>query len=105
MEIIETVEKVMLKSYPATWDGTLLLVCRKCQKKIKHGNGPKALSSLKKASKKRRLSLHVLSVPCMDLCPKNGVTVCVPGVSDERLFILRGASDLDEVARQMEIGQ
>jgi hypothetical protein len=105
METIEATAKVTLKSYPAQWDGRLLLACRKCQKKIKRGNGSKALARLKKTVKKRMGEMHLVNVPCMDLCPKNGVTVCVPAISDERLFILRSASDLEEIARQIEIGQ
>jgi predicted metal-binding protein len=59
-----------------------VLVCSKCQRKLKgSGDHPlKLKKELKKLAKNDpdRLKLHVISVPCMKLCPKGGVTVCTP---------------------------
>lgn len=87
------------KTYPVTWSGELLLACRKCQKKLKGDLGRKDLAHLKKTVKQHNREhperkLHVVGVSCMDLCPKDGVTVCVPQRSPVRLQILRSAQEL-----------
>ncbi|MBS1802230.1 MAG: hypothetical protein JST28_02625 [Acidobacteria bacterium] len=88
-----------LKSYPASWEGEIILACRKCQKKLRqHGESPD-LARLKKAVKRLNKEhpdhlLHVVNVPCMDLCPKGGVTVCCPAREPNQLSILRGSKDL-----------
>lgn len=83
-----------LKSYPTTWEGQLVLACRKCQKKLKQDEQLHSLSKLKKTIKRHNKEhperlLHVINVPCMDLCPKDGVTVCCPGRDAGQLSILR----------------
>jgi predicted metal-binding protein len=88
-----------LKSYPARWEGQLVLACKKCQRKLKRDDEPHELAKLRKVAKKLNKQadeklLHVIDVPCMDLCPKDAVTVCVPRVTDERLYILRTREDL-----------
>lgn len=89
------------KSYPAPWDGLLVLACRKCQKKLKKEKRSRELGNLKKAVKLRnghdQNPLHIVNVPCMDLCPKHGVTVCLPSRSPEQLFILRDEKDLQSL--------
>lgn len=94
-----------LKSYPLTWEGKLLLACRKCQKKLKGEAGFVALAKLKKTVKRHNklqagTALHVISVPCMDLCPKGAVTICLPASSPVRLSVLRKESDIDELYRE-----
>jgi hypothetical protein len=100
-----------LKTYPVPWAGKLILACRKCQKKMKGNAGHAELARLKKTVKRidkaikkadrrddtdRGASLlHVINVPCMDLCPKDGVTVYRPGCG--RLSILRSAKDLESL--------
>jgi predicted metal-binding protein len=73
------VEPKKLRSYPAKWKGSPLLVCSKCQRKLKHSNHSlklkKALKSLAKTDPTPH-RLHIISVPCMKLCPKGGITVC-----------------------------
>ena len=91
-----------LKTYAAPWDGQLILACRKCQKKLKGHHGLHALSKLKAAVKRRNAehpgqALHVLNVPCMDLCPKDGVTVCDPAETPLRLSILRSKGDIEKM--------
>jgi predicted metal-binding protein len=91
-----------LKSYPPTWKGDLLLACRKCQKKLKGEPGMRLLVRLKKTIKQRNRNhpaqgLHVISVPCMDLCPKGAVTICLPANDTATLAILRNRDDVDEL--------
>jgi predicted metal-binding protein len=92
-----------LKSYSPPWKGRLLLACRKCQKKLKKSEHQHALANLKKTVKARSKQhpengLHVLSVPCMDMCPKNAVAVCMPSKAADRLFLLRSKADLDQLS-------
>jgi|ERR1700733_4488137 hypothetical protein len=91
-----------LKLYPAPWDGQLLLACRKCQKKLKREKRLMELTKIKKAIKalNRQQSagmMHVLNIPCMGLCPKNGVTVCVPSRESGHLVILQSEDDLERL--------
>ena len=87
---------VGLRIYPAKkWKGQVLLVCGKCEKKLKraaeHGHAMKLKKTLKRLVKKDEapVPVHVIRVGCMDLCPKGGVAVCtqaelqraVPGLS------------------------
>jgi len=88
----------VLKTYPSSWGGRLLLACKKCQKKLKHKGSFGELSSLKKVvndhnKRHPKGAREVINVPCMDLCPKGGVTVCDP-CEPTRLFILRSVDDL-----------
>jgi hypothetical protein len=90
------------KSYPVPWQGRLVLACRKCQKKLKHEHGLKALGNVKKSIKARNKRqrenlLHVINIPCMDVCPKHSVAVCLAGQAGERLHILRTEEDLESL--------
>ncbi len=87
-----------MKSYPPTWEGKLLLACWKCQKKLQG----QPLAKLKKAIKRRNKQqvggpFHLINVPCMDLCPKDAVTICFP--AEGRLSILRSVAEIDELYR------
>jgi hypothetical protein len=91
----------MLKSYPATWEGSLVLACRKCQKKLKGNDDLAALAKLKKSIKRHNKRhpespVHLIGVPCMDLCPKDAVTVLLPQ-EPRRLSILRSEEDIDQL--------
>jgi predicted metal-binding protein len=81
-------------------EGRLVLACRKCQKKLKGEKGMRTLSKLKKTVKRHNKEhpfqiLHVINVPCMDLCPKGGVTVCNPTKIPNRLSIVREKKDIE----------
>lgn len=95
-------EPTTLKCYPPTWTGELLLACRKCQKKLKGERGLRALSKMKKTVGRWNKAhpggpLHLIQVPCMDLCPKHAVTVCLPQRSPLQLSVLRSKEDLDRL--------
>ena len=90
------------KTYPAPWDGQVILACRKCQKKLKGDRDLRSLAKLKKAVKRYNKEhpqqpLHVINVPCMDLCPRDGVTICNPARDPNRLSIVRGAEDIERL--------
>jgi hypothetical protein len=91
-----------LKSYSAPWNGSLILACRKCQKKLKCDAELQGLAKLRKTVKslnKRSAGkqLFVLNVPCMDVCPKGGVTICRPEEEPGRVAILRSEKDIDRL--------
>jgi len=87
------------KTYSAPWKGELILACRKCQKKLVRDQTLKELAKFKKTVKRYNAAhpdhqLHVMNVACMDLCPKNGVTVCCPERESLRLLVMRREADL-----------
>ena len=91
-----------VKTYRPTWEGELVLACRKCQKKLKHDGGKRSLAKLKKAMQRVRAGasgrqLHVINVPCMDLCPKGGVTICVASQTPHQLSIIYSEQDLKKI--------
>lgn len=97
------------KTYPVSWKGELILACRKCQKKVKRDHAIPALAKLKKTIKRHNKDnpdhpLHVMDVPCMDLCPKDGVTICCPARDPESLSILRNEHDVEWLYRGAKQG-
>ena len=93
------------KTYAAPWHGQILLACRKCQKKLKSDSDLRALAKLKQTIKRRNKEhlhqpLHVIKVACMDLCPKDGVTVCRPAREPNRLSIVRNEEDIEKLFDQ-----
>lgn len=66
-----------MRSIEAKWSD-VLLVCRKCGKKLDGGFGKKdrvSLERLLKGQMKGKGAPRVLAVPCMDICPKGAVVV------------------------------
>jgi predicted metal-binding protein len=83
------------------WQGQIVLACRKCQKKLKGDQRLGVLSKLKKVVKRHNKAhptkqLQVINVPCMDLCPKHGVTVCIS--TRNCLSVLRSEEDIEKLA-------
>jgi hypothetical protein len=83
-----------LRSYRAPWKGQLVLVCRKCQRKLKKSSGiAKVAKGLKKQEGPK---LHIIQVPCLKMCPKGGVTVCTQGqLARGECSIVRSKEDLE----------
>jgi predicted metal-binding protein len=99
-----------LRSYPARWKGPVLLACRKCQKKLGHHDGSAPLRKLKKSLKAiakdngDRQPIHVISVPCLKLCPKGAVTVCTQQEltrTPTQLTLIRSKEDLVQLHLQL----
>jgi hypothetical protein len=93
---------IQLKSFAPPWEGQLLLACRKCQKKLKGAPDLRALAKLKKTIKRLNKEhpdqpLHLLNVPCMDVCPKGGVTICDPSEHPAQLSILRTEAEVESL--------
>lgn len=97
-----------LPTYPGRWQGHLLLVCRKCRKKLRRTSADDELLKLKKALKRRArhddhggLRLHMIEVPCLKMCPKGGITTCTQGqLSSGECSVLRSAADVDALYMQ-----
>ncbi len=90
-----------LRSYLLPKRGTLLLTCGKCQRRLKHDGDPHNIVPLKKTLKQMRrqsqadIRLNVLKVPCLRLCPRDGITICTPAqVVRGECSIVRSPDDL-----------
>lgn len=85
----------------------VVLVCRKCSKKLEGGFGPDGDKTLKKAlrrylhaGKGRKADLAVVGADCFDVCPKNAV-VAVNARRPEELLIVPAGADLFEVKARL----
>ena len=97
------------KSAKTQWRD-VVLVCRKCSKKLDGGFGPggdltlkKALRKyfhLKKGKKGRTGDLVVTGVDCFDVCPK-GAVVAVNAAEPKALLIVPVGADLFEVKARL----
>lgn len=87
----------------------VVLVCRKCSKKLDGGFGPGGGERLAKALRKhlslkkgRKASAGVLEVSCLGVCPKGAVTV-VDGAASRDWLLVRPGADLDELTEALGI--
>lgn len=99
------------KQVTADWRD-VVLVCRKCAKKLDGGFGPDADEGLAKAlrralddgerrkMKARRREVAVLEVDCLDVCPKRAVVV-VKGSEPGRLLIVPEGANLEVVIARL----
>lgn len=85
----------------------ILLVCRKCTKKVDGGFGPKGKHSLRQAlkaelggGKSRKASLKVVEVGCFGVCPKGAVTVAC-GSRPGELLIVGAGTQIEELAKRV----
>jgi predicted metal-binding protein len=74
----------------------MLLVCRKCSRKLDGGFGPDRKESLPDAFKQvlratgRRRVVRILEVGCLGVCPKDAVTVMRGAMPGEMLVVPEG---------------
>jgi predicted metal-binding protein len=85
----------------------VVLVCRKCSKKLDGGFGPDGDKSLKKALRKylkagkgKKAELAVKETDCFDICPK-GAVVAVNAAEPKALLIVPAGADLFEVKARL----
>ena len=95
-----------LRSYPGPWEGQIILACRKCQKKLKHGGKKNGIAKLNKELKKRGnqegVQLRVIEVSCLKMCPEGGVTVCTQRqLGRNECSIVRTKADVDALVAQL----
>jgi len=93
----------------ANWSHAIL-ICRKCQKKMQAGFGPANEKRLGKALKRRlggrkgrKGAVGIVEVPCLDICPKQGV-VLIDSRSPHVWRIVRPGADLDQLASDLAPG-
>ena len=98
-----------LRKYTSRFQGPALLVCRKCQRKLRHSGERPAASKLKKALKKlakadpKQRPVHIIPVGCLKLCPKGAVTVCTGFDLQQTpvsLTLIRTRNDIAALYRQ-----
>ena len=95
-----------VKSAKTNWR-QVVLVCRKCSKKLDGGFGPDGDKSLKKALRKylkagkgKKAELVVKETDCFDICPKKAV-VAVNAANPKALLIVPSGADLFEVKARL----
>jgi predicted metal-binding protein len=87
----------------------VVLVCRKCSKKLGGGFGPQGDKPLAKALKKRaggkgrKAAFGVIETGCLDICPKRGVTV-VRGSTPGDWQVIEAGTPVDAVAARLGLG-
>ena len=76
----------------------VVLVCRKCSKKLDGGFGPDGDESLGRAMKQmlretgRRRSVRVIETKCLSLCPRGAVTMLRGSRPGEMLAVPQGTN-------------
>ncbi len=76
----------------------IILICRKCSKKLDGGFGPDGAENLRKALRhalrgtKQRGRIGVMEVACFGVCPKNAVTMARGSRPGELLVVQAGTS-------------
>lgn len=99
----------MRRSVPSHWK-SVVLVCRKCSKKLGGGFGPSGDERLAKALRKhlslkksRKAAAGIIETDCLGLCPKGAVTV-INGADSREWLLVRPGADLDALATELGIG-
>ncbi|WP_311269155.1 (2Fe-2S) ferredoxin domain-containing protein [Sphingobium sp. WCS2017Hpa-17] len=88
----------------------VVLVCRKCSKKLDGGFGPGGDERLAKALRKhlslkkgRKAAAGIVEVNCLGVCPRGAVTV-VDGAASRDWLLVRPGADLDELTEALGLG-
>jgi predicted metal-binding protein len=88
-----------IKRVRADWD-EIVLVCRKCSKKLGGGFGKHGDQSLAKGLRKllgapsngRKAGLAVIEVDCLDVCPKGAVVALRAAAPGDWAIVPKGAA-------------
>ncbi len=85
----------VISPVPTGW-ADLILVCKKCSKKLSGGYGKAGDEPMRKALRGalravgKRGRVGVIEVPCFGICPKKAVTVAVASAPGELLVVPAG---------------
>jgi predicted metal-binding protein len=73
----------------------ILMICRKCSRKLDGGFGPNGKDTLKSAARAqcRRERVGVVEVACLGVCPKHAVTTMRASRPEELRIVPRGAKE------------
>jgi predicted metal-binding protein len=107
---IKPIQTAPLQTAKTRWKD-VVLVCKKCSKKLDGGFGPDGDVTLKKALKRylkppkgagkgRKAELVVKHTDCFDVCPKNAV-IAVNAANPKALLIVPVGADLLEVKARL----
>ncbi len=105
----ETDTRVSLRTVSSRFRGPALLVCRKCERKLRNSRDHQHVAKLRKTLKKIANSdaagrrVHTIAVSCLKLCPKGAVTVCTQANLQQTpptLTLIRTRQDVAELYRQ-----
>ena len=91
-----------IREISAKWDD-VLLVCRKCGKKVGGGFGKDGEQRLEKALKsqlKGKGRHKVVTVPCLGLCPKNAVCL-VQASAPGTVHLVKPDTPVEEVVEAL----
>lgn len=96
----------LTKTVNSNWHG-VILVCRKCSKKLGGGFGPDGDKSLAKALRKhlhlkkgRKAAAGIVEVGCLGVCPKGAVTL-VNGHATQEWLLVRPGTDLKQIVSKI----
>ncbi len=96
-----------IKQVKADW-AEVVLVCRKCSKKLEGGFGKKGDETLAKGlrrvlgtkGKGRKSALGVIEIGCLDICPKDAVVTLKAGEPGRWTVVPKG-TPIADVARRL----
>ena len=96
-----------IKQVTANWTD-VVLVCRKCSRKLEGGFGEKGDKTLAKGLRKtlgtkgkgRKSALAVIEVDCLDICPKDAVVALNASAPGSWTVVPKGTA-LTEVAQRL----
>ncbi len=97
-------KQAVFETIPTPWQ-QVILVCKKCSKKLDGGFGPDGSDTLGRALKGaarqagRRREVRVIETKCLGLCPKGAVTVLPAGRPGEMLSVPAGMDPAAVLAR------
>jgi predicted metal-binding protein len=92
-------------SRPTPWKQVVVL-CRKCGKKLDGGFGEKGKDSLRNSLRQtlreegRRRDVRIFETSCMGICPKRGVTA-LNATKPGRLHVISAGTDTATVVRTL----
>ena len=97
-----------LRSYASRYSAGVLLVCAKCERKLRrsdeHTHLAKLGKSLRKLARKADVDpVHIIPVSCLKLCPKGGVAVCTQAdlrCHPPSLTLIRSREDIVTLFRE-----
>jgi hypothetical protein len=96
-----------MRPFPTGWDD-VILICKKCSKKLSGGFGEAREETLRKALREglkaagKRGRVGMIEVSCFGVCPKRAVTVAIGSAPGELLLVPEGFDTRELVARTKE---
>ena len=99
-----------ITAHPTPWL-SVILICRKCSKKLVGGFGPDGGQTLTRELKRalradgQRRTIRVIETKCLGLCPKDAVTVLPAGNPAFLLAVPAGTAAASVLAKAASAGK